>query len=143
MVTPPVRPQSEAAKQPAPVVTPAPAVVVPKAAPKGPARAIESAAAHEARGRELTNQGALQQAIAELTEAIRLKPGAATALNARGYAYLRSRDYAHAVADFTEAIRLNPNYGNAYRNRAAARRLMGDAAGAEADLAKAREFTTQ
>jgi tetratricopeptide (TPR) repeat protein len=99
--------------------------------------AIQSAEAHHQRGRELTGAGKLPQAVAELTEAIRLKPNLALAWNARGYAYLRMRDYSHAIADFSEAIRLNPAYANAWHNRAAARRASGDRAGADADAKKA------
>src|SRR5581483_4022016 len=107
--------------------------------PASPApRVTTSAEELERRGRSLTEAGKYQEAIAELSEAIRLKPDFARAYNARGYAYLLKRDYQHAQDDFNEAIRLMPDYGNAYRNRAATRKAMGDATGAAADLAKAR-----
>ena len=76
--------------------------------------------------------------IAELNEAVRLKPDFSRAFNARGYAYLLKRDYQRAAADFDEAIRLDPNYANAFHNRAVARKALGDAAGAAADLQKGR-----
>jgi Flp pilus assembly protein TadD len=100
----------------------------------GPALTAET---HQQRGRDLTAAGKFPQAIAELSESIRLKPNVATAWNARGYAYLRAGDSTHAIADFDEAIRLNPAYTNALRNRAAAKRATGDRAGAAADLEKA------
>jgi Flp pilus assembly protein TadD len=85
----------------------------------------------------------MHAAIAELNEAIRLKPDLARAYNARAYAFLRLRNYQSAMADCDQAIRIDPKYVNAYINRAAARRASGDKAGAEADLAKARQFSTQ
>src|SRR5260370_34193273 len=65
-------------------------------APKPPGSADE----HERRGRELTQSRQYKEAIAELAEAIRLKPDLARAYNARGYAYLLLHDYAHALSDF-------------------------------------------
>ena len=77
-------------------------------------------AEHDLRGRALTTSGNYAEAIAELTEAIRLQPDFARAYNARGYVYLLKRDFQHALPDFDEAIRLDPNYPNAIQNRALA-----------------------
>jgi Flp pilus assembly protein TadD len=79
-----------------------------------------------------------REAIAELSEAIRLKPDQATAYNARGYAYLRSSHVKAALADFDKAIQLNPAYANAYHNRAIAKKAAGDAVGAAEDEKRAR-----
>jgi Flp pilus assembly protein TadD len=81
------------------------------------------ASQHELRGRTLTTAGKYNEAIAELSEAIRLQPDFARAYNARGYAYLLKRDYQHALADFDEAVRLDPHYANAIQNRALVQRL--------------------
>jgi tetratricopeptide (TPR) repeat protein len=88
-----------------------------------------SARQHELRGRSLTTSGKYEEAIAELTEAIRLQPDLARAYNARGYVYLLKRDYQHALADFDEAIRLDPNYANAIQNRSLAVKGLGKKAG--------------
>jgi tetratricopeptide (TPR) repeat protein len=72
------------------------------------------------KGRALTTSGNYEEAIAELSEAIRLQPDFARAYNARGYVYLLKRDYQRALADFDEAVRLDPNYANAIQNRALA-----------------------
>ncbi|MBX5494336.1 MAG: tetratricopeptide repeat protein [Bryobacteraceae bacterium] len=93
------------------------------------------------RGRELTQQRKLGEALAELNEAIRLNPSLAAAYNARGYVYLLLRDYTRAVADFDAAIRLNPRYANAYHNRGVARRALGDWKGASKDFAREKAFT--
>ena len=77
------------------------------------------------------------EAIAALTEAIKLKPDYAIAYNGRGYAHHLAHDYKNAIADYDQAIRLNSSYLNAIKNRANARRSLGDTAGANADRAKA------
>ena len=100
-----------------------------------------SAAEYQARGRKLLQEEHYQEAIEQLTEALKLDPALSLAYNARGYAYIRLKRYAEALADFDEAIRLNPSYLNAYVNRGSARRAAGDKAGAGADQAKARELT--
>src|SRR5262249_52967432 len=137
-LTPPVTPNP-------PRTNPAPKAVHPHSVSRSAGTATdqprtEPAEAHDARGRELNDEGAYREAIVEVNEAIRLKPDLARAYNARGYAYLRCRDYTRAIIDLNEAIWLNPRYGSAYRNRAAARRESGDVAGSEADMQKAREF---
>jgi tetratricopeptide (TPR) repeat protein len=99
-----------------------------------------SAAEYHARGRKFLQEDRLQEAIEQLTEALKLDPALSLALNARGYAYFRLKRYPEALADFDEAIRLNPAYLNAFVNRGAARRAAGDKAGADADQAKAREL---
>ena len=120
---------------PRPQSPPKPAAAAPAPKPPAPVPAA-SAEEHERRGRALTESGNYPDAIAELTEAIRLKPNLARAYNARGYAYLRARDYQHALADFNDAIRLDANYTNAYKNRAATKKALGDQEGAAADLAR-------
>jgi tetratricopeptide (TPR) repeat protein len=99
-----------------------------------------SAAEYHARGRKLLQEDHFQEAIEQLTEALKLNPSFALAYNARGYAHFRLKQYPQALADFDEAIRLTPSYLNAYVNRGAARRAAGDKAGADADQAKAREL---
>jgi Carboxypeptidase regulatory-like domain/TPR repeat/Tetratricopeptide repeat len=92
---------------------------------------------HNMLGRQLTNLGRYQEAVVELTEALRIEPNFIQALNARGFALFMLHDWARAIADLDKAILLNPNYANAYHNRAAARSRIGDVAGALADLKRA------
>jgi tetratricopeptide (TPR) repeat protein len=125
-------PQSAPSRTPA---RPAPAVPPPATAPLPKA---SEAADHHARGRQLIQQNKFQEAIQELTLALRAAPEAPLVYNARGFAFLQLKRYKEAIADFDQAIKLNPGYQNAYTNRAAARRAAGDAQGAAEDQAKAR-----
>ena len=84
-------------------------------------------------GRQKLSQGRYVEAIVELSEALRIAPGSATAYNARGFAWLKLHQLNRALDDLDQAIRLRPNYTNAYHNRAVVRRALGDLSGAEAD----------
>ena len=66
------------------------------------------------------------KAVADDTEAIRLKPGSADAYNNRGTAYLMKKDYDRAIADFTKAVELNPKYFRAFSNRSVAYEEKGE-----------------
>jgi tetratricopeptide (TPR) repeat protein len=59
----------------------------------------------------------LDRAVADSTEALKLRPTSASAYGVRGAAYLRKKDNDSAEADLTEAIRLDRQYALAYRNR--------------------------
>jgi len=109
-----------------PVVEAKPAVpVIAPHAPAAPApKSSMSAEEHDLRARKLIAAGRLQDAIAESSEAIRLKPDFAPAWNGRAYAHLRAREYRQALADANEAIRLDPKYKNALQVRAAAQRAV-------------------
>jgi tetratricopeptide (TPR) repeat protein len=127
-------PEPEVKPAAAPPVESTPEPAQPQPAPKPVARvprpvAPASAAQHDLKGRALTASGNYDEAVAELTEAIRLQSDFARAYNARGYVYLLKRDYQHALADFDEAIRLDPNYANAIQNRGMALRGLGKKAG--------------
>ena len=86
----------------------------------------------------MLQDGRFEEAVEDLTEAVKLNPALPEAYNARGFAYFRLKRYAAAIGDFDEAIRLRPAYPNAYTNRSAARRAAGDKSGASEDEAKAR-----
>jgi tetratricopeptide (TPR) repeat protein len=58
------------------------------------------------------------KAIADLSEAIRLKPDYVGAYNNRGIAYIQKGDYDKALADFREAVRLKPDHVTAYNSLA-------------------------
>ena len=89
------------------------------------------------RGNDKFAQGDLDGAIADFTEAIRLKPKYALAYNNRGYAKCLKEDFDGAIVDLNEAIRLNPKYAQAYYNRGYAKDEKGDFDGAIADLNEA------
>ena len=54
------------------------------------------------------SQGAYDEAIAELSRAIRLRPDYPEAYSVRGYAHFHARRYAEAIEDYSRAIRLDP-----------------------------------
>jgi len=126
---PPTKPKTAATVSPAP-----PAI------PPLPAADTKTAAAYNQHGRELLNQRKFGEAVAELNEAIRLKPDLAQAWNARGFTYFMQKDYGNALKDLDEAIRLKPDYQNAYQNRSQVRKAVGDAKGGAEDQARAREM---
>ncbi len=87
---------------------------------------------------ELARRGA-----ANLSEMIRLAPGAARAYCARGSAHGLAGDFDRALADFTEAIRLCPEMVDAYALRGGANLALGNRETAGADLARAQELRKQ
>jgi tetratricopeptide (TPR) repeat protein len=76
------------------------------------------AEAYHYRGISHSRAGSHDIAIADLSEAIRLRPGYAPSVAARGVAYANRGNADAAFADYSEAIRLNPKDGIAWSNRA-------------------------
>ena len=95
------------------------------------------AAAYRIRGTARADAGAVDQALADLTEAIRLAPGDVHAISTRGHVRLMRSDAAGAIADFDMAIRLAPNAAAHWIARGHARVIANDAQGAIADLTEA------
>ncbi|NWF91325.1 MAG: tetratricopeptide repeat protein [Syntrophaceae bacterium] len=62
-------------------------------------------------------KGLYDLAIADYTQAIKLKPDFAIAYSNRGLAYAKSERYDQAILDFTRSIQLDPNNGNTYLKR--------------------------
>jgi tetratricopeptide (TPR) repeat protein len=85
------------------------------------AKTESDAAAHHQAGRDFLNRGKYPEAVAELSEAIRLQPRFPLALNARGFVYYLMKNYPRAIADFDRAISQDAHYVNAYHNRALAK----------------------
>jgi tetratricopeptide (TPR) repeat protein len=73
-----------------------------------------------------TQLGATDSAIADYTEALRLKPDLAQALNNRGALFRATGKSREAIADFSAVIRLMPNGPNAFINRGIAFGEAGD-----------------
>ncbi len=76
-------------------------------------------------------------AIANFSEAIRLKPGNSMAYYNRGNVYSDKGDYDKAIADYSEAIHFEPDYIAAYNDRANAYGYKGDLDKAIADETEA------
>ena len=68
------------------------------------------------RGAAWSEKAEYENAIKDLTEAIRLDPQAVT-YNERGVAWDAKKDYGKAIEDYTEAIRLDPRLVVAFNNR--------------------------
>lgn len=77
---------------------------------------------------------ALERALAECEESLRLRPDFAPALDSRGAVLLRLGRFDEAVRDFDRVLELQPGYTNSRYLRAVARARQGDRAGSEADL---------
>jgi tetratricopeptide (TPR) repeat protein len=78
----------------------------------------------------------LPEAIADCTEAIRLRPKYDVALENRGHAYLRTGQFDLALADFEARLALSKSAYSLY-GRGVAKLKKGDAAGS-ADVAAAK-----
>ena len=79
-------------------------------------------------------------AIADYSQAIRLKPDYLEAYNNRGSAKNGLSKYIEAITDYTETIRLNPNCAEAYYGRGAAKYNLGRKKAACADFRRALEL---
>ncbi|WP_290884389.1 tetratricopeptide repeat-containing serine protease family protein [Fischerella sp.] len=96
------------------------------------------------RGLNKSEQGDLQGAINDFSEAIRLNPKYAFAYQLRGHARQQLKDYRAAISDYSEAIRLSPNTYIFYLSRGIARaQLREDLPGAVADLTKVIELVNE
>ncbi len=73
------------------------------------------------------------EAIADFTEAIKLKPDDSRTYFNRALTYMLINDNANATADLTEAIRLDPKQALLYANRTQTKLIMKDTAGSIAD----------
>jgi tetratricopeptide (TPR) repeat protein len=90
------------------------------------------------RAGERASAGRSDQAIALLTEGIRLSPQLWQAYQYRGELYLQQGDQLDsAVRDFSEAIRLAPEEPHLYVLRGRVHSLLGDESAAQSDYARA------
>jgi lipoprotein NlpI len=78
------------------------------------------------RGVGYTQLGATDSAIADYSEALRLKPDLVQALNNRGALFRASGKSSEAIADFSAVIHLAPDGANAFINRGIAFGEAGD-----------------
>lgn len=91
-------------------------------------------AAFKARAGAYADRAAHDQAIADYTQAITLKPNDGEAYAGRGEARLAKRDTDGAIADFTQAIRYNGDSAPLYVTRGYAQLVKGNPAEAVADF---------
>ena len=98
---------------------------------------LRNAEAYYNRGNSKNSKGDYQGAIADYSEAIRLKRGWVEAYINRGYSKASQGDYQGAIADSSEAIRLKPDWAEAYYNRGLSKYNQGDYQGAIADSSEA------
>ena len=90
--------------------------------PKGEDPDFKLADAYNYRGNAYEHKGLYDQAIADFTMAISLKPSLESAYENRGNKYLRKALYDLAIADFSKVISLNSRNVASYYNRALAYR---------------------
>jgi tetratricopeptide (TPR) repeat protein len=76
--------------------------------------------AHNNLGVALNQQGRLDEAVAQLTEALRLKPDDAFGHNNLGFILFKQGRFDQAMAEYAEALRIDPSYANAHSNLASA-----------------------
>jgi tetratricopeptide (TPR) repeat protein len=97
----------------------------------------DKAMAFRIRGRARSDAGALDLALADLSEAIRLSPTEGPLYINRGLIHVRLDDLAAAIADYSAAIRLNPKSAIGYNGRGHAHLVKGDEKQAIADFSEA------
>ena len=100
-----------------------------------------SAKTYLIRGYEKAELGNYEGAIADYTQAIRLKPNYAAAYYNRGNAKYALGQHLAAIADYDIAIQLKPDYADAYVNRGAAKDELGQHLAAIADCDTAIQLT--
>jgi tetratricopeptide (TPR) repeat protein len=85
------------------------------------------------RGMEHTTQQQYPEAIADFSEALKLKPDDAGIYERRAYVEMKTNDYDKALADYSEAIKLKPNEVKYYLLRAYIYETKDDIKGSMAD----------
>ena len=117
-----------AAPAPAPAPTPAPAAKPAPASPTPPASGDEaSARRHYSAGVALIHDRKYEPALAELDQAIALRPGYANALIARGSAQISLGRFQEAAQDYAAARAADPALAAPLFGLAEAYRQLGDA----------------
>ena len=89
------------------------------------------------RGTENYARGALDEALADYSEAVRLKPTHSESYRCRAGVYIRKKQFDKALADCQEALRLDPANASAYNERAVCHAAAVDLQAALADYSEA------
>jgi tetratricopeptide (TPR) repeat protein len=82
--------------------------------------------------------GALDEALADCQESLRIRPDVVPALDSRGLVYLKRGALDEAIADYDAALRIHSKHPYSLFGRGVARRMKGDVAGGDADIAAAK-----
>ena len=106
-------------------------------------KSSKDAKAYYEQSLESIKKSQYDNAIAESSKAIELKPKYWEAYVIRGAAYAEKGQMDKAIADFSEVIRLNPKDPNGYRNRSVAYSKIGEKEKALADLTQAKRLETK
>jgi len=93
--------------------------------------------AYDRRGNTYDDKGDPNNAIADYTKALVLKPKLAPLYNDRGIAYDDAADYDHAIADYSKALQLKPDYAEAFNNRGTAYHHKANETAAISDFSRA------
>ena len=94
-------------------------------------------AALQHRGMEYTTQKQFPEAIADFSEALKLKSDDANIYERRAYVEMKTNDYDKALADYSEAIKLKPNEVKYYLYRSYIYETKKDIKSSMADTEKA------
>jgi tetratricopeptide (TPR) repeat protein len=94
-------------------------------------------AALQQRGAAYTNEQKFPEAIADFSEALKMKPNDAGIYERRAYVEMKMNDLDKALADYSEAIRLNPDEIRYYLYRGYIYEKKGDIKKSIADTEKA------
>lgn len=98
--------------------------------------AIKFAAYVRRAGALFEHKGELERAVADLGEALKLKPDDAGTLVMRGTLYLANNEFEKAIADFSEALKIAPDNADALGSRANAYVQTGEGDKAIADYSE-------
>jgi tetratricopeptide (TPR) repeat protein len=91
----------------------------------------------------IRNDELRNKSISDYTKSISLNPQHTSALNNRGYQYIKAKKFNEAISDFSEVIRINPKHILAYHNRANAYRDTQKITESDKDFAKEKELQTE
>jgi hypothetical protein len=80
---------------------------------------------------------ALEAALSDCNESLRIMPNNEYTLDSRGFVYFRMGQYEKAIADFDAALKKNPRLTGSVYLRGVSKRRKGDTAGGDADIAAA------
>ena len=113
---PPPTPAQQEVTPPQPPPPPAQRELAPPPSPPPPAK-MKSSLHYFNQGGEKLDQGLLDKAIADYTEAIKLRPNFYLAYLNRGTALRRKGEFDQAITDYTKVIKMKPNFYDAYTLR--------------------------
>jgi tetratricopeptide (TPR) repeat protein len=85
------------------------------------------------RGATYREQQKFQEALADFTEALKIKPNDADTYERRAYVYMQVKEYDKALADYTASLKADPKEARVYLLRSYIYEVKGDARNGIAD----------